>query len=53
MRQDVITEMLEEKYSEGSPEFFAAVDFFTAGSTDDDALEGYILELQSYSESFD
>lgn len=52
MRQDVIAKMLEEKYSEANPEFLAAVDFFTAEGTDDSALEGYILELQEYSESF-
>ena len=52
MRQDVITAMLEEKYNEGSPKFFAAVDFFTADGTDDSALESFILELQDYSESF-
>ncbi|MCQ2494380.1 MAG: helicase-exonuclease AddAB subunit AddA [Lachnospiraceae bacterium] len=52
MRQDVITEMLEEKYKEATPEFLAAVDFFTSDSTGDEQIEKYILELQSYSESF-
>ena len=53
MRQDVVARMLEEKYAEGSEEFFEAVEFFTASSTDDSVLEKYILELQEYSESFD
>ena len=52
MRRDVLSELLEEKYAEGSEEFLEATAYFAPTRTDDSEFEESILGLQEYSESF-
>lgn len=47
MKQDVLTELLEEWYQEGTEEFHACVEYFTGGSSDR-ALEEYIGKLHGF-----
>ena len=47
MKQDVLTELLEEWYQEGTEEFHACVEYFTGGSSDR-VLEEYIGKLHGF-----
>ncbi len=49
--KDVLAELLEDKYREGSPEFLECVEYFTTGSRDKQ-LEEYITRLYSFAMSF-
>ncbi len=49
--KDVLAELLEDKYLEGSPEFQECVEYFTTGSGDRQ-LEDYITQLYSFSMAF-
>lgn len=51
MKQDVLTELLEEWYQEGTKEFHACVEYFTGGSSDR-ALEEYIGKLYNFAISY-
>lgn len=51
MKQDVLTELLEEWYQEGTQEFHACVEYFTGGSSDR-ALEEYIGKLYDFAISY-
>ena len=51
LSQDVLTELLEEKYQEHSPEFIDCVEYFTGGSNDK-LLEEYLQKLYQFSMSY-
>lgn len=51
MKQDVLTELLEESYGEGTEEFRDCVEYFTVGSSDK-MLEEYIGKLYEFSMSY-
>lgn len=50
LKQDVMTELLEEQYQERSEEFIRCVEYFTGGSNDK-LLEEYIGKLYEFSMS--
>lgn len=50
LKQDVMTELLEEQYQERSEEFIRCVEYFTGGSNDK-LLEEYISKLYEFSMS--
>lgn len=50
MKQDVLTELLEERYSQKDKAFLNCVEYFTGGSNDKQ-LEEYILKLYEFSMS--
>ncbi|MGN0376981.1 MAG: helicase-exonuclease AddAB subunit AddA [Suilimivivens sp.] len=50
MKQDVLTELLEEKYGEKDADFLNCVEYFTGGSNDKQ-LEEYIEKLYEFSMS--
>lgn len=50
MKQDVLTELLEARYSEKDKAFLGCVEYFTGGS-DDKQLEEYIAKLYEFSMS--
>lgn len=51
MRQDVLGQLLEQKYQEGSAAFTDCVEYFTGGSNDS-LLEEYINKLYDFSMSY-
>ena len=51
LRQDVMTELLEEKYAQKEEAFLNCVEYFTGGS-DDKLLETYLLGLYDFSVSY-
>lgn len=51
LRQDVLSELLEQQYQEKRPEFISCVEYFTGGS-DDKLLEEYIERLYEFSMSY-
>ncbi len=51
LKQDVMTELLEEKYQEKDPAFTDCVEYFTGGSNDR-LLEEYIGKLYDFSMSY-
>lgn len=51
LKQDVMTELLEEKYQEKDPAFTDCVEYFTGGSNDR-LLEEYIGKLYEFSMSY-
>lgn len=50
MKQDVMKELLEERFASGEREFLHCVEYFSAGNRDD-AIEGHILKLYQFAES--
>lgn len=50
LRNDVIKELLEEKYAEGSEEFLFCSEYFSTGNSDK-ALEEQILQLYGFAMS--
>ena len=50
LKQDVMTELLEEQYQERSEEFIRCVEYFTGGSSDK-LIEEYISKLYEFSMS--
>ncbi len=51
MQQDVLKELLEESYAEGSAEFHRCVEYFCPGGREG-ALERHILSLSRYASGF-
>ena len=51
LRQDVLSELLEQQYQEKRPEFIGCVEYVTGGS-DDKLLEEYIERLYEFSMSY-
>lgn len=51
LKQDVLSELLEQQYQEKRPEFISCVEYFTGGS-DDKLLEEYIERLYEFSMSY-
>lgn len=51
LKQDVLTELLEEKYQEKNPEFLQCVEYFVGGSSDK-MLEDYLDRLYEFSMSY-
>ena len=51
LKQDVMTELLEEQYQEKTKEFTDCVEYFTGGSNDQ-LLEEYISKLYEFSMSY-
>ena len=51
MKQDVITRLLEQCYTEKKEEFLSCVEYFTGGSNDK-LLEEYLLKLYEFSMSY-
>lgn len=51
LKQDVLSELLEEKYEQAKEEFLACTEYFTGGSNDK-ILEEYILKLYEFSMSY-
>lgn len=51
LRQDVLQELLEEKFEQGSEEFLYCVEYFCPGGKEK-VLEEYILALADYAASF-
>lgn len=51
LKQDVLSELLEQQYQEKRPEFINCVEYFTGGS-DDKLLEEYIERLYEFSMSY-
>lgn len=50
LKQDVLTDLLEKKYTEGEEAFLECVEYFTGGSNDRQ-LEEYILKLYEFAMS--
>ncbi len=51
LKQDLIFELLEEKYQEKNGDFLSCVEYFTGGSNDK-LLEEYIIKLYEFSMSY-
>ncbi len=50
LKQDVMQELLEERFAEGKAEFLQCVEYFSTGNQDK-AIEGHILKLYQFAES--
>lgn len=50
MKQDVIKELLEERFARKEKDFLHCVEYFSTGNRDD-AIEGHILKLYQFAES--
>ena len=50
LRADVLEELLEEKYGEGSEDFYNCTEYFSTGNNDK-KLESFILQLYDYAMS--
>lgn len=50
MKQDVMKELLEERFARKEEEFLHCVEYFSTGNTDS-AIEGHILKLYQFAES--
>lgn len=51
LRQDVLTELLEQKYQEKSPAFLGCVEYFTGGGNDK-LLEEYVGRMYEFAMSY-
>ena len=51
MRQDVLSELLEECYASGGQSFRDCMDYFTASSKKDDEISEIVLRLYDFSQS--
>lgn len=51
LKQDVLSQLLEEQYQESGPEFLNCVEYF-AGSSNDRLLEEYLSRLYEFSMSY-
>lgn len=51
LKQDVLSELLEQKYELGKEEFLSCTEYFTGGSNDK-LLEEYVLKLYEFSMSY-